>query len=248
MEPILTLKNIKKSFDEKMIHQGVAFDLFPSETLGLLGNSGTGKSVLLRSIIGLEYIDEGEIYFKKNRIDLLSEKNMYPIRTKISYAFQNGALFDSVNVFENLAYPLFEHTKLDESSIYKKVMDALKVVNMEHAASLMPSDLSGGMQKRVGLARSMILNPDIILYDEPTAGLDPVNVENVLDIMAEVKSRGISGIFVTHDIPAAKKICDRLIILDYGIVAFNGNVKEFEESKSKIVKRFINPHEVLHES
>jgi phospholipid/cholesterol/gamma-HCH transport system ATP-binding protein len=112
----------------------------------------------------------------------------------------------------------------------------------------MPSDLSGGMQKRVGLARSMILNPDIILYDEPTAGLDPVNVENVLDIMAEVKSRGISGIFVTHDIPAAKKICDRLIILDNGIVAFNGNVKEFEESKSKIVKRFINPQEVLHES
>jgi phospholipid/cholesterol/gamma-HCH transport system ATP-binding protein len=248
MEPILTLRNIKKSFDDKIIHQGVAFDLYPSETLGLLGNSGTGKSVLLRSIIGLEYIDEGEIYFKNNRIDLLSERNMYPIRTKISYAFQNGALFDSVNVFENLAYPLFEHTKLDESSIYKKVMDALKVVNMEHAASLMPSDLSGGMQKRVGLARSMILNPDIILYDEPTAGLDPVNVENVLDIMAEVKSRGISGIFVTHDIPAAKKICDRLIILDNGIVAFNGNVKEFEESKSKIVKRFINPQEVLHES
>jgi phospholipid/cholesterol/gamma-HCH transport system ATP-binding protein len=248
MEPILTLRNIKKSFDDKKIHQDVAFDLYPSETLGLLGNSGTGKSVLLRSIIGLEYIDEGEIYFKKNRIDLLSEKSMYPIRTKISYAFQNGALFDSVNVFENLAYPLFEHTKLDEPTIHKKVMDALKVVNMEHAAYLMPSDLSGGMQKRVGLARSMILNPDIILYDEPTAGLDPVNVENVLDIMAEVKSRGISGIFVTHDIPAAKKICDRLIILDNGVVAFNGNVKEFEESKSKIVKRFINPQEVLHES
>jgi phospholipid/cholesterol/gamma-HCH transport system ATP-binding protein len=127
MEPILTLRNIKKSFDDKIIHQGVAFDLYPSETLGLLGNSGTGKSVLLRSIIGLEYIDEGEIYFKNNRIDLLSERNMYPIRTKISYAFQNGALFDSVNVFENLAYPLFEHTKLDESSIYKKVMDALKL-------------------------------------------------------------------------------------------------------------------------
>jgi phospholipid/cholesterol/gamma-HCH transport system ATP-binding protein len=236
---ILELKNIHKSFDEKKVHKGVSFDLKSGETLGLLGNSGAGKSVLLRSIIGLEQIDSGEIYYHQRRIDDLMETQLYPIRTKISYAFQSGALFDSISVYENIAYPLFEHTQLSEAEIETKVKGLLQLVNMEHAKDLMPSDLSGGMQKRVGLARAMALEPEILLYDEPTAGLDPVNVEMVLDIMSRFKKRGISGIFVTHDIPAVMKICDRLLILKDGRIGFNGTVHEFENSKDPFVQSFL---------
>lgn len=235
---ILTLKNIFKKYDEKEVHKGVSFALREGETIGLLGPSGTGKSVLLRSIIGLEEIDSGEIYFKDKRIDVLSEAQLYPIRTRISYAFQNGALFDSISVFENIAYPLFEHAQYSEEEIEQCVLDILKVVNLEQARDLMPSDLSGGMQKRVGLARAMVLNPEILLYDEPTAGLDPVNVEMVLEVMNRFKSQGVSGIFVTHDIPSARKICDRILILTDGKISFTGSIKEFEQSSDPFVQTF----------
>ena len=212
-ETILELKNVSKSFSEKPIHRGVSFKLQKGETVGLLGYSGTGKSVLLRSIIGLEEIDGGEIYYRNSRIDQLSEESLFKIRTQISYSFQSGALFDSMNVFENIAFPLFEHTTLSEDEIDLKVSQVLNLIGLKDAKELMPSDLSGGMQKRVGLARAMILDPEIILYDEPTAGLDPVNIEIILNIMQSFKRRGFSGIFVTHDIPAAKKVCYRLLIL-----------------------------------
>jgi phospholipid/cholesterol/gamma-HCH transport system ATP-binding protein len=238
MKPILEVKNLVKRFGDKEVHMGVSFTLHEGETLGLLGNSGTGKSVLLRSLIGLDTIDEGEILYRGRRIDDLSEKQLYDVRKKISYSFQSGALFDSISVFENVAYPLFEHTKLKEPEIQKRVMEILKIVNMDGAADLRPSDISGGMQKRVGLARSMALNPDILLYDEPTAGLDPINVEMVLEIMAKFKEQGFSGILVTHDIPAAVKICDRFVILREGKVAFAGTLLEFEASEDPFVKSF----------
>lgn len=239
MNKILEIKNLYKSFEDKNIHRGINFSLTEGETIGLLGPSGTGKSVLLRSLIGLEEIDSGEIYFHQSRIDHLTESQLYPIRTKISYAFQSGALFDSISVFENIAYPLFEHTKCTEAEIQDRVMQILKVVNMEEAWDLMPSDLSGGMQKRVGLARAMVLNPEILLYDEPTAGLDPVNVEMVIEVMNRFKAKGISGIFVTHDIPAAKRICDRILILKEGKIGFNGSIEEFEKSDDPFVQTFF---------
>lgn len=241
MEKLLDVKNVRKSFGDKKIHQGVNFSLYKGETIGLLGNSGTGKSVLLRSIIGLEEIDSGEIFYREIRIDRLEEEELFQVRTKVSYSFQSGALFDSICVFENVAYPLIEHTDLKEKDLEDRVMDILKTVNMAEARDLMPSDLSGGMQKRVGLARSMALNPEVLLYDEPTAGLDPVNVELVLDIMDKFKKQGFSGIFVTHDIPAAKKICDRLLILKDGIVYFQGTVEEFELSEDPFIKSFSSP-------
>jgi phospholipid/cholesterol/gamma-HCH transport system ATP-binding protein len=239
MMNILEIAGIHKKFEEKEVHRGVSFNLKAGETIGLLGPSGTGKTVLLRSLIGLEQIDQGEIHFHKKRIDNLKENQLNPIRTKMSYAFQSGALFDSISVFENVAYPLFEHTKFSEEEVEQKVMDILKVVNMDHARDLMPSDLSGGMQKRVGLARAMILDPEILLYDEPTAGLDPINVEMVLDVMDKFKKKGVSGIFVTHDVSAAVKICDRILILKDGKVAFNGTVNEFETSDDPLVKTFM---------
>lgn len=243
METILELKNISKNYENKKVHHDVSFSLRKGETLGLLGPSGSGKSVLLRSIIGLEDIDSGEIIYRSTRIDELSEEELYPIRTKISYSFQTGALFDSISVFENIAYPLFEHTQLKEAEIEAKVMEILSVVNMVEARDLMPSDLSGGMQKRVGLARALALRPDIILYDEPTAGLDPINVEMVLDVMGKLKDQGFSGIFVTHDIPAAKKICDRFIIIQHGLVIFSGTLDEFEQSADPFVKSFSTGQE-----
>lgn len=239
MNEILEVKNVFKAFEGKEVHRGVSFSLKEGETLGLLGPSGTGKSVLLRSLIGLDSIDEGEILYRGSRIDLLSEKQFCKVRTKISYSFQSGALFDSISVFENVAYPLFEHTRLKESEIESQVMDILEVVNMSDARDLMPSDLSGGMQKRVGLARSMALHPDILLYDEPTAGLDPINVEMVIDVMKKFKAKGLSGIFVTHDIPAALKICDRVVILRQGKVGFYGTIKEFENSEDPFVQSFL---------
>lgn len=235
----LEVKNVFKSFEDKVVLKGVSFCLKAGETIGLLGPSGTGKSVLLRAIIGLEEIDSGEIWFHRHRIDNLPESRLYQIRTKISYSFQSGALFDSISVFENIAYPLFEHTKLSEKEIENRVMEMLKTVNMEQARELMPSDLSGGMQKRVGLARAMVLNPEILLYDEPTAGLDPLNVEMVLEVMKKFKSKGVSGIFVTHDIPAAKRICDRLLILKDGKIGFSGSIDEFEKSEDPFVQTFF---------
>lgn len=238
MTEILQIKDLQKSFGPKAVHRGVSLGLNKGETIGLLGNSGTGKSVLLRCLIGLETMDAGEVWFQGQRIDLLDETQMLPIRTRISYAFQSGALFDSLSVYDNIAYPVREHRRLSDREEELRVREMLQLVHLQDAENLFPSDLSGGMQKRAGLARAMVLSPDIILYDEPTAGLDPANVENVLEIMNDFKSRGVAGIFVTHDIPAAKKVCDRLLIIDEGRIAFSGTITEFEQSPLPLVKRF----------
>ncbi|MGZ3786875.1 MAG: ABC transporter ATP-binding protein [Bacteriovorax sp.] len=238
-EPILELKNVHKAFGKNQIHRGVSFTLRRGESLGLLGGSGTGKSVLLRSIIGLERIDQGEIFFHGERIDQLSENQLIPYRIKISYSFQSGALFDSINVFENIAYPLFEHTKFSYGQIKDKVAEMLKLIDLEGKEELMPSDLSGGMQKRVGMARSMILDPEVILYDEPTAGLDPANTLNVVSLMQKLKKKGLASIFVTHDIPSALMLCDRIVVLHEGKIIFNDTPSNFQNSEDPIVRKFI---------
>jgi phospholipid/cholesterol/gamma-HCH transport system ATP-binding protein len=238
METILEVKHLKKTFGDKTVHRDVTFSLHRGEILGLLGNSGTGKSVMLRCLIGLETMDDGEVWFQKKRIDLLHEEALFTIRTKLSYAFQSGALFDSMSVYDNIAYPVREHLRLTDEEEHKRVHDILKLVHLPEAGALYPSDLSGGMQKRAGLARAMVLSPDVILYDEPTAGLDPVNVENVLEIMRSFRSRGTAGIFVTHDIPAAQKVCDRLMVIDEGKIAFQGTIDEFTHSTNPVVQRF----------
>lgn len=247
-ETILSLENIHKSFGENNIHKGVNLKLHKGESLGLLGGSGTGKSVLLRSIIGLDFIDQGKILFMDKRIDNLTESELRKIRIRISYSFQSGALFDSSTVFDNIAYPLYEHTNLSFQEIESKINEVLKLIRLEGKAGLMPSDLSGGMQKRVGMARAMIMQPEIILYDEPTAGLDPSNIENVVEVMQKLKDRGHASIFVTHDIPSALKLCDRIAILHDGEIIFNNTPKEFKLSKDSRVSSFTNSEEINHGS
>jgi phospholipid/cholesterol/gamma-HCH transport system ATP-binding protein len=238
-EILLELKNIHKAFGNNRVHRGINLTLSRGESLGLLGGSGTGKSALLRSIIGLERIDEGEILFKGERIDHLSENKLTPFRIKISYSFQSGALFDSINVFENIAYPLFEHTKLNYSQIKNKVAEMLKLIDLEGREEIMPSDLSGGMQKRVGMARAMILDPEIVLYDEPTAGLDPANTLNVVSLMQKLKKKGLASVFVTHDISSAIMLCDRIVVLHEGKIIFNDTPLKFQKTDDPIVKKFI---------
>lgn len=236
---ILELRDIHKAFGKHQIHSGINLTLHRGESLGLLGGSGTGKSVLLRSIIGLERIDQGEIVFEGKRIDNLTENQLPPYRIKISYSFQSGALFDSINVFENIAYPLFEHTRFSYNQVKDQVAKMLKLIDLQGKEELMPSDLSGGMQKRVGMARAMILDPEIILYDEPTAGLDPANTLNVVSLMQKLKEKGLASIFVTHDIPSALMLCDRIVVLHEGKIAFNDTPQKFQNTEDPIVKKFI---------
>ena len=240
--PILKVTHLKKSFSGNLIHNDVNFELKKGESLGLLGGSGTGKSVLLRAIISLELINQGKITYRDNEIqNLLNEKKHSQLCKSISYSFQSGALFDSKNVFENLSFPLLEHTSLTLQKVKEKVAHMLKLIGLEGIEELMPSDLSGGMQKRVGMARALILDPEIILYDEPTAGLDPSNTQKVVELMKTLKQSGQSSIFVTHDIQSAKSFCDRLLILKDGKIFFNGTPQDFESSKDpEVMKFFMN--------
>lgn len=236
----LQVKNVHKSFGTKAVHKGVSFELYHGELLGLFGGSGTGKSVVLRTIIGLEKPDQGEILFEGKDLTDLDERSLFEIRTKISYVFQNGALFDSLTVEENLSYPLLEHTNLDQEQIKTKVNQMLDTIDMKGSNQLFPNELSGGMQKRAGLARAIILEPQIILFDEPTAGLDPVNTKRLLDNIHKLKDKGITGIFVTHDIPSAFEICDRIAILFNGKIYVNDTTENIKKSKDPLVQSFIS--------
>lgn len=236
----LNVKELKKSFGEKVVHRGVSFELQQGEILGLFGGSGSGKSVILRSIIGLEKPDSGEIFFEGKDLTRLKEKELAKIRTQIAYVFQNGALFDSLTVEENLSYPLHEHTSLSDDEIHEKVNEMLELIDMKGSNHLLPAELSGGMQKRAGLARAIILGPKIILFDEPTAGLDPVNTKRLLDNIWKLKEKGITGIFVTHDIPSALEISDRIAILYNGMISVIDTVENIKKSDDPLVQSFIS--------
>lgn len=240
MENILEFKNIRKRFKDKIVHEGLSFALRKGEILSLFGGSGTGKSVALRCVIGLERPDGGEILFGGRDIAKIPETRLTPVRKKIAYVFQNGALFDSMTVRENLAYPLAEHTKLSDEEIEARIAKMLDLIKMQGSENLLPASLSGGMQKRVGLARAIILEPEIILYDEPSAGLDPANTKNLLEIMGTLRSNGCSGIFVTHDIPAALEISDRIAVLYNRKIHVIDTVDNIKKSEDPVVKAFVD--------
>lgn len=231
MEKVIEVRNFKKSFGPKEVHKGVSFEVFKGECLGLIGGSGTGKSVLLRSLIGLEKADSGQINIEGEEITNMRERDLTLIRRKVAYAFQGGALFDSMTVYENLAYPLREHTNLKEKEIQEKILDLLEEFGLANNENLFPASLSGGMQKRVGLARAIIMNPETILYDEPTAGLDPFNTKKISEMILRLKSKNKTGILVTHDMPVAFDVCDRIAMLNNGRLDIIGTPEEILKDK-----------------
>ena len=236
---LIEVKNFHISYGDKSVLQDVNFVVRERECLTIVGESGAGKTTLLRSIIGLMKPHKGEIYVEGQNVVEMGEEELIPIRKKVAYAFQNGALFDSMTVFENLAFPLKEHTDLGAKAIRKIVMRELEEFDLKGAESFYPAQLSGGMQKRVGIARSMILKPKVILYDEPTVSLDPYNTANIAQMMLKLKKRGATSILVTHNMPVALKISDRIALLLDGKIQAIGTPETLEKSYNVLLKNFI---------
>lgn len=236
---VIEVKNFRKKFGSKIIHDDVSFYVRKGECLGLVGGSGTGKSVLLRSLIGLEKSDAGSIQINAVEVVGFSEIQWLEIRKKVGYAFQGGALFDSMTVFENLAYPLLEHTELTKKQISEKILAQLGEFGLHDCENLFPGELSGGMQKRVGLARAMMLEPEIILYDEPTAGLDPYNTRKIQDLILRLKAKGVTSILVTHDMPTAFAVCDKFAFLKDKKIIEQGTIAQLKDSPNSMINQFI---------
>ena len=241
---IIEVKNFSKSFSGKLVHESVSFTVNKGECLGLIGGSGMGKSVILRSLIGLEKPDSGEIIIEGEDIAHKNEKELIPIRKKVAYVFQNGALFDSMSVYDNLAYPLREHTKHSEAKIKEIIHDQLNEFGLIDAEDKSPSQLSGGMQKRVGLARAIILGPKVVLYDEPTAGLDPYNTVRIQEMILRLKAKGVSSVFVTHDMPSVFAVCDRIAMLKDGKICAVGTIDELKSDANSPLHKFISGEQV----
>ena len=238
VEPLIKVEGFSKKFGSKVVHKSLDFDLYPNEVVSLIGGSGSGKSVLLRALIGLEKADHGKLYYRGRDITNFTEEQWKDVRKKIAYAFQGGALFDSLTVEENILYPLDAHTAFSRAEKQSKVDHILALLGLEGTNHLLPSDLSGGMQKRAGLARALILDPEIILYDEPTAGLDPFNTKNIQDIIVDLKKGGRAGILVTHDMPTAFATSERMALLLNGKIEVSGAVEELRETHP-LVKSFV---------
>ncbi len=236
---MIEVKNFSKSFDGRFVHKDVSFRVERGECLGLVGGSGIGKSVILRSLIGLERPTSGQIWIDGEEISHFKERDLIRIRKKVAYVFQNGALFDSMSVYDNLAYPLREHTDLSEISIQRRIHEQLEEFGLLEAEDKLPAELSGGMQKRVGLMRSLMIGPKVILYDEPTAGLDPYNTLKIREICLQLKKKGATSIFVTHDMPTAIAVCDRFCLLGDGRVLDERHVHELRNDSSGPLEKFI---------
>lgn len=239
--PVVAVEDVHKSFADHKVLDGISLHVARGETLAVLGRSGTGKSVLLRLIIGLETPDSGSIQIHGQDITGLAMDRMGEIRKKMGFLFQHAALYDSLTVAENVAFPLEHHRRdMSRSDHYDRVMQLLAEVGMEGDADKMPSDISGGMQKRVGLARALALEPEILLLDEPTAGLDPISSGEIDDLILKLqRERRMASIVVTHDLHSAKTIANRLALLDLGKVVIEGRFEDLQQSNIAFVKEFL---------
>lgn len=237
---IIEIKDLYKSYDSLHVLQGLRLGIKKGETITILGGSGTGKSLLLRLITGLEKPDLGEIRIEGKNIVPLTEHELLPMRRKIGMLFQGGALFDSLSAGENVAYPIREHFHLPEGEIQRIVREKLGLVGLEGIEDNMPAELSGGMKKRVALARAIAIDPEIILYDEPTTGLDPANIKRITHLIIELqKILTATSIVVTHDLNSAYVMTDRLALLHRGRIVMVGTKEEFVSSELQEVKDFV---------
>ena len=240
MKPILKIKDLKKSFGSFEVLKGVNLEIPARSLTFIMGQSGTGKSVLLKHIVGLLKPDEGEIWFEDKNIVKLSEKELQSIRKKIGFLFQEGALFDSMTVKENVMFPLREHFKLPKKQAEERVMELLKAVGLEHAAEKLPSELSGGMRKRAALARTLALNPEVVLFDEPTTGLDPILQMSIMELIKRLKDEfGLTCIVVSHDVALSLKFADFVAFLYQGVIVEKGTSEEIRASQHPFVREFL---------
>ena len=239
--PVVAIEDLHKSFGSQKVLNGISLAVKRGETLAVLGRSGTGKSVLLRLIIGLEKPDSGSVRIHGQDIAGLALDQLGEIRKKMGFLFQHAALYDSLTVEQNVAFPLQHHKKtMSTSEKASRVRQLLAEVGMEGDLAKMPSDISGGMQKRVGLARALALEPDILLLDEPTAGLDPISAAEIDDLVLKLQQEHhMASIVVTHDLHSAKAIADRLALLNEGNVVIEGNFEELQKSDDEFVREFL---------
>jgi phospholipid/cholesterol/gamma-HCH transport system ATP-binding protein len=240
-EPVIEINNLKKSFGKQEVLKNVSLKLFNGENLVVVGKSGTGKSVLIQCIVGLLDSDGGTINVFEKNITALNRKEFGDLRQKIGFLFQSGALYDSMTVKQNLEFPLRRIKKnLTEKEIKEKVSEVLESVGLADSLNKMPSQLSGGMRKRISLARSIVVDPMIMLYDEPTTGLDPVTSDEISSLINDVQKKyKTSSMIITHDIKCALATANRIIMLNEGEVYKEGKVRDFENSSDPLIKSFF---------
>jgi phospholipid/cholesterol/gamma-HCH transport system ATP-binding protein len=238
--PPVVVEGLYKSFGEQKVLQGVSLSAASGEILSVLGRSGTGKSVLLKLLIGLQKPESGSICVAGQEITKLSLDELNVVRKKIGFLFQEGALYDSMTIEENVAFPLTRHSKLTPEERSDRVRQILSNVGFDSNLDKAPSEISGGMKKRVGLARALALDPEIVMFDEPTAGLDPISGAEIGALIQQLKKdRGITCIVVTHDIHSAKSISDRLVVLNEGKIVVEGPFEALEKSRDPFVSQFL---------
>lgn len=237
---MIEIKNISKSFDGKPVLRDISLSIPEASSQVIIGTSGCGKTVLLRCIIGLIKPDAGSIYVNGQNIVQLPRKELYEVRKKFGMLFQGAALFDSMTVEENISLPLREHTCLSQREIDDKVAEKLELVGLPDTQKKKPAELSGGMKKRVGLARAIVMDPEFVLFDEPTTGLDPIRSDSINHLINETRNRlGITTIVVTHDMVSAQTVGDRAAMISEGRIIFDGDMKSLYQTSDPAVKQFI---------
>jgi phospholipid/cholesterol/gamma-HCH transport system ATP-binding protein len=241
MASIIEFKNVDKAFGDNVILDGANLAIQKGETITVIGGSGKGKTVFLKLLLGVLRPDDGKVMFRGLSLGDMKEKEVVSMRKHIGMLFQGAALFDSLTVAENVAYPLREHFDYDDDEIAKRVAHKLEMVGLPGTEEMMPVDLSGGMKKRVGLARAIATDPDVILYDEPTTGLDPANTKRICKLILELQEKlKVTSVVVTHDMEATFKVTDRIALLHDRRFYFIGNKEEAKVSTDRVVQNFIH--------
>jgi len=239
-EPIVELRKVSKRFGRQQVLRAVNFKLERGKTTVVIGESGTGKSVLLKHIVGLLRPDRGKVFIAGQRIDRLSERQLVKVRQRFGFLFQMNALFDSLTAGENVGFPLMEHTKKNADEIEHIVAQKLALVGLDGIQEKRPAELSGGQKKRVALARAIAMEPEIILYDEPTTGLDPIRADTINDMIVKLKEHlGVTSVVVTHDMTSAFKVADRILMLHDGDFIADGTTYVFRNATDPRVRQFV---------
>jgi phospholipid/cholesterol/gamma-HCH transport system ATP-binding protein len=238
--PAIVIQDLRKTFGNQKVLNGISFQVAQGETVAVIGRSGGGKSVLLKLLIRLQTPDSGSIRIADKEMTKVDEKQLTEVRKKIGFLFQQAALYDSLTVEANVAFPLSRHSEMSVEEQGKRVRELLGEVGMDQDREKLPSQISGGMQKRVGLARALALDPEILLFDEPTAGLDPITSAEIGKLIVELKQkRQMSAVVVTHDVHGAKAYSDRMVLLHQGSIRAEGSFDELEHSKDEVVSQFF---------